>query len=432
MMNPQNRHLATATRGFGLVEVMVALALGLFSVVVILQVFSVSESQKRSTTSGADATTNVAAALYLIEREAKMAGWGMDASVYMGQTTSGKVSPTIPGCTTVNTYCNGDASCGGTAGPIADFSFASILINDGAAGGPDTVRIRFFANPNNANYNPPASTRVLANEMDLLGDPTVPRFTVSSNFGCKKGDLILLSDPKTTNSVCTLMQVSDTPGTTPVLTLPHKSTVPFNKPLWDTILPGNALPADPQGDNAGYTGIATCFQHASNGPVFERSFSIDADKQLLQRADNTGPAVIAADPVASGIVDMQAQYGVAADGVATIAATGWVNATGSWSAPVPKAGTPGSTTSGRLQNIKAVRVALLAKASEYQIPSAGHGGTCDATSATAGTPGNSDSWSKWATFNTSNALVFPADWRCYRYRSFELVLPLRNMIWANL
>ena len=24
------------------------------------------------------------------------------------------------------------------------------------------------------------------------------------------------------------------------------------------------------------------------------------------------------------------------------------------------------------------------------------------------------------------------DWRCYRYRSFETMVPLRNVLWANL
>jgi type IV pilus assembly protein PilW len=423
-----NRRQARSIEGFTLIEIMVGLVMGLVAVLVVMQVFAVSESQKRSTTGGADASTNVAAALYLIEREVKMGGWGLDAALYMGQATTGTVDPAIPGCTTVNTYCSGDPACGGTPGAIANFSLAPVLIRNGAAGGPDTVVVRFFSDPNNGNFVPPASGLVLANELDPL-DTSVPRLRVSSNFNCRQGDLILVSDPKTTTSTCTLMQVSAAPGTTAgSLTLPHQGivTAPFNNPAWDAIAAGS-LPTDPKGDSV-VTAVATCFQHASNGPIFERSYSIDTANTLLQRTDNTVVPVVTDEPVASGIVDMQAQYGIAADGAQNV--TTWVDATttSGWDNPSPKAGEAGKTTKGRLQDIKAVRISLLARSSQYEKPTAGAGGTCDATTGSPGTPG-SDGWSSWATFGTGS---YPADWRCYRYRAFEIVLPLRNVIWANL
>lgn len=428
-------HTRGTAHGFTLIEIMVGLLMGMLAMLVMMQVFALSESRKRSTTGGADATTNAAASLYLIEREVKMAGWGLDAALFMGQATTGKVAPSIPGCTTVNTYCNGSASCGGAAGPIADFSLASVLIADGAGGAPDLLRIRFFGNPDEGNSAPAVSGAILANELDPT-DTTIPRLRVSSNFGCRAGDLILVSAPSSTTSTCTLMQVSGAPGKTAgMLTLPHKSTAPFNNPRWDTIVSSTSLPTDPQGDNgnnSGTTAVATCFSHPSNGAVFERSYSVDVGKSLLLRTDNTGKdakgatVVVTGETVASGIVDLQAQYGVANDGQSTV--TDWVDATDDWSKPAPKAGT-GAATTGRLQNLKAVRISLLARSTQYEKPSKGAGGTCDATSGTPGTPGNTDSWSTWATFNTGK---FPADWQCYRYRAFEIVLPLRNVIWANL
>jgi type IV pilus assembly protein PilW len=164
---------------------------------------------------------------------------------------------------------------------------------------------------------------------------------------------------------------------------------------------------------------------------------LDAANSLLQRTDNTGltdglppvPIIVTNEPVASGIVDMQAQYGIAADGASNV--TTWVDATAAsgWNNPTPKAGATGLATAGRLQDIKAVRISLLARSSQYEKPSTGAGGTCDATAGSPGNPGATGSWSTWATFNTS---VYPADWKCYRYRAFEIVLPLRNVIWANL
>ncbi|HVK95151.1 MAG TPA: prepilin-type N-terminal cleavage/methylation domain-containing protein, partial [Noviherbaspirillum sp.] len=60
--------------GFSLIEIMVGLAMGMVSMVVIMQVFSVFEGGKRTTTGGADAQSNGAISLYMIERDVRMAG----------------------------------------------------------------------------------------------------------------------------------------------------------------------------------------------------------------------------------------------------------------------------------------------------------------------------------------------------------------------
>ncbi|MGB8856654.1 MAG: prepilin-type N-terminal cleavage/methylation domain-containing protein, partial [Burkholderiales bacterium] len=54
--------------GFSLVEVMVGLLIGLLGTIVIFQVFSISEGQKRTTTSGNDANQSGVFALYTLER----------------------------------------------------------------------------------------------------------------------------------------------------------------------------------------------------------------------------------------------------------------------------------------------------------------------------------------------------------------------------
>ena len=66
--------------GLTLLEILVALAIGLIGIVVISQVFIVNESYKRSTTSAGGAQTNGALALFSIERDARMAGWGLSWS----------------------------------------------------------------------------------------------------------------------------------------------------------------------------------------------------------------------------------------------------------------------------------------------------------------------------------------------------------------
>jgi len=54
-------------RGFTLIELMVAVALGLLTTLVIAQVFLQSEGNKRTTTSGSDAQVTGALALYALQ-----------------------------------------------------------------------------------------------------------------------------------------------------------------------------------------------------------------------------------------------------------------------------------------------------------------------------------------------------------------------------
>ncbi|MEI7456340.1 MAG: PilW family protein [Nitrosomonadales bacterium] len=72
--------LLKANAGFSLVEVMVGMVIALLGIVIIFQVFSVSEGIKRTTTSGSDALQNGASALFTLERSLKEAGYGIFSS----------------------------------------------------------------------------------------------------------------------------------------------------------------------------------------------------------------------------------------------------------------------------------------------------------------------------------------------------------------
>ena len=54
-MRPSFRAMRRQTAGFSLVEIMVGLVIGMFSIIVMLQLFSLSEERKRTTTGGSDA-----------------------------------------------------------------------------------------------------------------------------------------------------------------------------------------------------------------------------------------------------------------------------------------------------------------------------------------------------------------------------------------
>jgi type IV pilus assembly protein PilW len=114
-----------------------------------------------------------------------------------------------------------------------------------------------------------------------------------------------------------------------------------------------------------------------------------------------------------GIVDLQAQYGKD---------TNDDNVIDAWTKQLPAvAGT--NFTATEIAQIKAVRLAVLARSEYYEKPSTA-GGPCEATTAV-----NRPTWGGTAnlpfpSFDAPGALP-----SCYKYRVFETVVPLRNMLW---
>lgn len=77
---------ARNSRGFSLVEIMVGMVIGLLSMLVILQVFSVFETQKRTSTGGSDAQSAGAIALYGMQRDIRQSGYGLNSYNLFGCT----------------------------------------------------------------------------------------------------------------------------------------------------------------------------------------------------------------------------------------------------------------------------------------------------------------------------------------------------------
>lgn len=70
--------------GFSLVEVMVAMVIGLLGLIVMMQVFALFEGQKRTTTGGSDAQNGGAIALYGVQRDLQQSGFGTSAFSSLG------------------------------------------------------------------------------------------------------------------------------------------------------------------------------------------------------------------------------------------------------------------------------------------------------------------------------------------------------------
>jgi len=70
--------------GFSLVEIMVGMVIGLLGIIIMLQMLSVSENQKRNTSGGDDAQNAGAIALYGLQRDIRLSGYGISAQGLMG------------------------------------------------------------------------------------------------------------------------------------------------------------------------------------------------------------------------------------------------------------------------------------------------------------------------------------------------------------
>lgn len=343
-MKPSNKPSPFHQAGFTLVEIMVGLAIGMLATMVIMQVISVFETQKRVTTGTADAQTNGGIALYNIGRELQIAGYPLMP-----------VTDSPLECTTLTFGATG----------IADISPVTIADGVAASGvsASDTITLRYG---NSLMGGVP--TRITA-----MGAPTANDATIDNNFGCQAGDNTLVINGAT----CAISSASAVAGTTTVT-------------LADTT-------AAAVGANLACLGTWNEITYAVNNGNLER---------------NGVPSV-------TGIVNLQAQYGVSAAANSN-QVTQWVNASGgTWAAPAV----------ADRNRIKAVRIAVVARNAKMESTAV----TAACSSTTAAAPTGLCAWAG-SVASPAPAIDLSAgdsDWLRYRYRVFETIIPLRNVIWSK-
>jgi type IV pilus assembly protein PilW len=342
-MKSKNRQFLLLQAGFTLVEIMVGMVIGMLATIIIMQVFSVFETQKRTTTGTADAQTNGSIALYAISRELQMAGYPL-----MPRTNSALE------CTTL------------TIDGVAGFNYADLspaVITDGVS---DSLSIRYGNAPSGGSPD----------KIKFVGNPNPNDVTLDNNLGCQVGDKTLVIKDNT----CSISSAS---------------AVIFTSGVTLTNI-----------DAA----VATGAQLACLGNWGQITFAVNNGD--LQRNGVTSVA---------GVVNLQAQYGIS-DIAASNQVTKWVDATndvnGNWALP----------SLAERNRIKALRVAVVARNAKMEAEVVTTACSSLVTSAPTGLcawPGSASS--------PAPAIDLSADanWQRYRYRVFETIIPLRNMIWAK-
>lgn len=388
---PRTPTLRHRMAGLSLIEILVALMVGLIGIVVISQVFIVNENYKRSTTSAGGAQTNGALALFSVERDARMAGWGISWSSALG-------------CSSIQWYYNGQYSSPPQAGgTLPALIVAPVVIADGGAG-PDTLTIMYGNNvermiPATLSKAMPASSTEMEVDNPQGFNPVDPT---------RPGDFVLLSQ----GGNCVLSQLTLVQTAGGKLQRQPGVNAPYNPPGGVSLLP--AFAAGAQVFNLGRPTV-NVYSIASGRLQLASLFTAPSS--------NVVPSYTPAPtPVVDGIVDLQAQYGKD-NGLDNGTVTQAVYAANDGRVDRYDSVTPANGT--EWQQVLSVRLAVLARSDHYQKPEPA-GSPCTATTNT-----NAPTW-VGGNFPALGDLSNPANAaRCYSYRVFETVVPLRNMIWRQ-
>jgi type IV pilus assembly protein PilW len=365
---------AAGQRGVGLIDTMVGLTIGLLVTLVIMTVWGNFESQKQRTISGASAQVNGLLALTQVEQELRNAGAGLTDSAAFD-------------CTTIYSWYT---SGGSTVSPVPAFTgnLAPVVITDGGAG-PDTLTIKRSGDLLGA------IPAVLTQTMPSSSSELNVNFTTGFNIG----DIVLAVDSGSGN--CTVMLATQVQAA--AQKLQHN---PGDTTTWN--------PSPSYQASNGWPAYSTGAKIEKIGQVVAHTFSVAGNQLTL--TDATNPAATATTVVSAGIVSLQAQYGIANTGSQDVSA--WVNATAAtgWNVLTPV----------KVRQIKAVRVAIVARSGKKEASD-----VTPACTDSAGTVVNANGPCVWAGSEPVLNLSADPDWKKYRYRIYQALVPLRNVIWAG-
>lgn len=366
-------------RGFSLVEVMVGLAIGMATVVIMMQMLLNSESMKRNATGGNDAQMNGTLALYTLERDIRASGYGISAFNILGCKLSYKTGDgatvTVP---LAPTTINPDT----TIVPAGDLNSDTLLVVYGNAGG-------------SSEGDPLVS-------ISTLGTYQV---TTGSTFAT---DDIVVAQSSVRPTPCTL--------TTDKVQTVSGPTV--------TITPGVAGLA-----------VGSIIYNLGNAPVVHayavRSGSLTmCDYRAYDCSKTSYTSPLNSDvwvPVSGNIVALRAQYGrdmTNASGTMT-----GVVSTYDQTTPGSAADTSGISVFCGWTRTLSTRIGVVARSGSYDksAPTTATPTWAGSTVVTATSPTNPTA----VAFDLSNTATGSGEWKKFRYKTLETTIPLRNAIWQG-
>lgn len=380
-MRAMNANSLRAQRGFSLIELMVGVVIGLLTVLVITQVMTLVEGKRRTVSMGSDAQVNAALALFTMQRDLQQSGYGAIAS------------PDALGCTVKYQF--------GGSGTAGSFTLAPAVITAGAsATAPDSISL---VQANITGFSAP----ILLTGAHTSTDN---HFTVSSSLGAAAGNLMIAA-PATWDAAnwCTLFSVTnDTSAAATTLSnmnVPHvagtSGTAQWNQ---NGLLP-----------SAGY---ASGSYLLNMGAMVQRTYSVSATGNLQVTEVSAADGSSTTQDLYPQIVNLKVLYGKDSDGDKVI--------------DTYEAASP--VTAADWKKVLSVRIALVARSNQYEkelvttaAPQWDLGGAKTVSGVTVTGAATCNGSDQCLTLGVSQV----TDWQHYRYKVYDTIVPLRNMLWNN-
>jgi type IV pilus assembly protein PilW len=368
-------------RGVTLIELLVGMFVGMLAVLIISQVFLTAEGQKRTTTGGADAQVNGALALFTIQREVEQAGYGLISSP---QAIGCAISVRYPG-----------AAAAGFPTTLAPVFITPEASRGGLVG--DSIRVLASSKPS---FSVP--TRVVLPNYA----PGRSEFNVRAAVGFAQNDLALVATDST--QPCEVFQITGAPTDT---MLPRQTNA-----TWNAV----STPTGTYGDGAVMINLGTLVdnRYEINNNVLEVS-SFDAGNPTARTTQRLQPE----------IVQLRAFYGrdtsATPDGVVDVYDTA----------------TP--TTNAGWLRVLSVRVVAVARSSTYEkketrldgtdvfVTNANPAWPVGATPSVAGAVTCASGTGECLELDVGAGAAGDVPAKHHRYKVFDTVIPLRNMLWRN-
>jgi len=334
-------------RGFSLVEIMIGVVVGMLGIVVIMQVFLVSEGQKRTTTGGADAQENGLMALFTMEQDIRMAGLGLVGT----------------GCPLVSTWDD-------LATPqLVSKPMWPVIITRPTSPDPGTDQVDILYSGSPFANIPTVLTTAMP--------PTSSIINLLNGSGFVDGDLFVVSEPP---KECTRAEA----------TQDGQPTGGLGNPSWNL----NHNPASRYNPSGGWSrfpagGYGTGARVTNMGRMVDRSYFVSGNELMMR--DNVAGTTVA---LVNGIVAIRAQYGRDTD------ANGFVDSYNN----IPAS--PSSAT-----EVISVRLAVVARSGQEEKDDV--------------SPSSIVLWNGGTVGNGGELALN----RRFRYKVYQTIIPLRNIVW---
>ncbi|QYF96156.1 PilW family protein [Massilia sp. PAMC28688] len=380
-------------RGFSIVELMVSIVIGMLALVFATRMLLVSESNKDMSLGASDSMQNGLQALQAMKKDLEQAGFGLN-------------DPLINGCDTVFSDADGFTLATATRGGVDTTPLTAVVINTNA-GGSDVISVY-------------AGTSLSGTgSVGIALDSDGGSFTADRlPYGFARGDVVVaVPESDDDDRQCLLAQITEDPGATVDIVTGGDSRYNGAGAVEFTGGSSRLLNLGPA------AGLAFHQWSVAGGFLNLRATNLPGSTEQPQ-----GAVVI------DNIVAIKAQYGFDTRPANAFVQASGMQATGMrvarWSNTMIDADGDGTVGShDDWARVAAVRLAIVARGRNVQQVKGS--ASCDATTVAPELFGTEEPQGVDPVAVTPVLAVAddPVDWKCYRYRKFETIVPIRNSGW---